>query len=170
MERDPGRLPTPLLTRVIEELIPFNRYLGVRVVELGDGSARLELPFRREYVGNPLRQALHGGTISMLLDTTGGAAVWTQIRRDDLLSTVDLRVDYLRPASPENLIASGRVVRLGNRVGVVELRAFHRGEDERPVAAGTAVYSVRRATGRDDAVPWREALAALEAGPDPAAR
>ncbi len=163
MERDATRLKPRTLTRVIEELIPFNCFLGVRVLELGDGCARLELPFRPEYVGNPLRQALHGGVISMLLDTTGGAAVWTRIHRDDLLSTVDLRVDYLRPASPEPLIARGRVVRLGNRVAVVELRAFHGADDGRPVAAGTSVYSVRRTRAQDDAEPWRRALAALEA-------
>jgi uncharacterized protein (TIGR00369 family) len=162
LETEARTLEPRTLTRILEEFIPFNRFLGVRTLELDDGVARLELPFRPELVGNPLRQALHGGVISMLLDSTGGAAVWTQIRRDDLPSTIDLRVDYLRPARAETLIGQGRVVRLGNRVGVVELRAYHPGDAERPVAAGMGVYSIRRATGRDDAGPWQRTLAELE--------
>jgi len=162
VETDARTLEPRILTRILEEFIPFNRFLGLRVRELDSGLARLELPFRPELVGNPLRQTLHGGAISMLLDSTGGGAVWTQIRREDLLSTVDLRVDYLRPARPELLIGQGRVVRLGNRVGVVELRAYHPGDADRPVAAGMGVYSIRHATGKDDAAPWRRALAELD--------
>jgi uncharacterized protein (TIGR00369 family) len=162
LETDARTMEPRILTRILEEFIPFNRFLGVRTLELGDGLARLELPFRPELVGNPLRQALHGGVVSMLLDSTGGAAVWTQIRRDDLPSTIDLRIDYLRPARAEALIGQGRVVRLGNRVGVVELRAYHHGDEARPVAAGMGVYSIRRATGKDDAVPWRRVLSELE--------
>jgi uncharacterized protein (TIGR00369 family) len=135
------------LTALFDSVIPFNRFLGVRVTDLGDGVAQLELPFRTDFVGNPLLKTLHGGVISMLLDNCGGAAVWTQIGRNDLVSTVDLRVDYLRPGRPETLIGSGRVVRQGNRVGVVELRAFHPGGEDRPVAAGTGVYNIRRTRG-----------------------
>jgi uncharacterized protein (TIGR00369 family) len=138
---DPGRL-----TSLFEEVIPFNAHLGVKVQEIGDGSAMLELPFRPELVGNPLTQALHGGVISSLLDNCGGLAVWSQIGPEDLVSTVDLRVDYLRPGKPLTLLAAGAVVRLGNRVGVVELRAFHPGQRDRPIAAGTGVYNIRRVT------------------------
>ena len=156
-------LEPSVVTRIVEELIPFNRFLGLRVVELAAGSATVELPFRPELIGNPLRPSLHGGAIAMLLDTTGGAAVWTRVSRDDLLSTIDLRVDYLRPARPEPLRATGRVVRLGNLVGVVELRAAHAGGDDHPIAAGTGVYSIRRPQDDADLEPWRAALASLRA-------
>jgi uncharacterized protein (TIGR00369 family) len=137
---------------LFEEIIPFNRYLGVRAGEIGDGRATLEIPFRPELVGNPLTGALHGGVISALLDACGGIAVWSQIRPEDMVATVDLRVDYLRPARAETLIGAGEVVRLGNRVGVVQLRAFHPSAEDRPVAAGMGVYNIRRSgkVGRDD--------------------
>jgi uncharacterized protein (TIGR00369 family) len=134
------------LATLFNRIIPFNRFLGVRVAELGDGTARLELPFRAELLGNPVLETLHGGVISTLLDNCGGAAVWTQIDSGDLVSTVDLRVDYLRPGRPEPLVGTGTVVRLGNRVGVVELRAFHPGSEAEPIAAGTGVYNIRRAS------------------------
>ena len=150
------RIDRDLLRTLFDQVIPFNRFLGVRVVEIGDGQATLELPFRPELLGNPVARTLHGGVISSLLDNTGGLAVWSQIGLDDLVSTVDLRVDYLRPAGPEALVGTGQVVRLGNRVGVAQLRAFHPGREEQPVAIGIGVYSIRRtSTGRE---LWRRLL------------
>lgn len=151
------RINAEELRLVLEHGLPFNRFLGLRVARLGDGEAALEVPYRPELVGNPIRPALHGGVISALLDTSGGAAVWTQIGRDDVVATVDLRVDYLRPARPELLIGTGRVVRLGNRVGVVQLRAHHLGDEDRPVAAGTGVYNITRTAPADDF--WNHLLA-----------
>ena len=86
------------LRLLFDSIIPFNRFLGIRSVEIGDGVVVLELPFRPEFIGNPVTRALHGGAISSLLDPCGGLAVWSQIGLEDLVSTVDLRIDYLRPA------------------------------------------------------------------------
>ena len=108
------------------------------------GEVRIDLPYRKELIGNPILPALHGGVISALLDTAAGLAVWTQLEMGDLISTVDLRVDYLRPGKPELLFAKGRVVRQGNRVGVAEVRAFHEGGWDKPVAVGMGVYNIRR--------------------------
>jgi uncharacterized protein (TIGR00369 family) len=131
-----------VLKQVMEEMIPFNRYLGVRVTEARSGFARFEVPFRDELVGDPLRPALHGGVLSALADTTGGAAVWVSIDDERArISTIDLRIDYLRPARLATLIAEATVVRLGNRVGVADVRLFHTGEGE-TVATGKAVYSI----------------------------
>lgn len=142
----PGSEPVDraLLRVLFEQVIPFNRFLGVRLREVGDGSACLELPYRPELLGNPVAGTLHGGVISTLLDNAGGVAVWSLIRQADLLSTVDLRVDYLRPGAADTLLARAEVVRLGNRVGVVHLRAFHPGREAEPVAAGVGVYNIRR--------------------------
>jgi uncharacterized protein (TIGR00369 family) len=134
-----------LVKSFFEELIPFNKLLGVRLTAMGDGSARLELPYRPELIGDPVRHALHGGVISTLIDTAGGAAVWTQLGLEDRVSTIDLRVDYLAPGRPLQLVVEAKVVRTGNRVGVIDARAFH---DEAPdvlVATGKGVYSIKRA-------------------------
>ena len=130
----------------MEGHIPFNEVLGIRIVSLGEGEARLEIPFRESLIGDPLRPAIHGGVISSLIDTCGGAAVFTQF--DDIgdrTSTVDLRIDYLRPGGKDTLIADGKVVRAGNKVAVVDVVVFHPGQAERPIATGKGVYNVRRA-------------------------
>ncbi len=125
-----------------EEVIPFNRFLGMELSRIDSGLVQITLPFRPEFIGNPVLPALHGGVISTLLDTAGGGSVWSQTDPQDRVSTVDLRVDYLRPGRPEPLVGQGRVVRLGNRVGVAELRAWHPGREDKPVAAGMGVYNV----------------------------
>ncbi len=138
-----------MLERFMQQMVPFNRHLGMRVGGLDEGRARLELPFREEFIGDPFRPALHGGLISTLVDTCGGLAVATTFQNiEDRASTVDLRVDYLRPGRMEDLIAEARVVRAGNRVAVVALSAFHPGAQEAPVASGTGVYNVRRVQDR----------------------
>lgn len=133
------------IRRLFDQVVPYTRTLGIRTMEIGDGEAYLELPFRDDLVGNPMTGALHGGVISSLLDTCGGVALWSQVGLDSMVSTVDLRVDFLRPAVGGGLRAHGTVVRLGNRVGVVQLRAWHPEDADRPVAAGVGVYTIRGA-------------------------
>lgn len=132
----------------MEREIPFNRELGIRVVELGAGLAILEIPFRDGLIGDVQRPALHGGVLSALMDTAGGAAVWTCIGEEDRCSTIDLRVDYLRPAGLETVRARAEVLRVGNRVGVTNIRLYHPGADAEVVAEGKGVYSVKRAGDR----------------------
>lgn len=133
------------LAQFMEQVIPFNKFLGIRCTELGEGFAKLELPFREEFIGDPVRVATHGGLISTLADTCGGAAAFTAGGgATQGLSTVDLRIDYLRPGRKETLVAEARVVRTGNRVAVVDVNVYHPDAPEDLIATGKAVYNMRR--------------------------
>ena len=133
-----------LLKQVVEEHIPFNKFLGVRAGRIVVGAVRLELPFRDVMIGDPVRQAIHGGVISMLADTAGGMAVWSAIEDPTArISTIDLRVDYLRPGRPELLVAEAAVVRVGGRVGVADIRLFHPDAEGETVATGKGVYAIK---------------------------
>lgn len=139
-----------MVHRFMEEQIPFNRFLGMRIEHLERGLARMRIPFKDDLVGDPFRPALHGGVISSLVDTCGGAAVFSILDDvEDRTSTVDLRVDYLRPARMETLLAEARVSRAGNRVAAVDVVVFHPGGEDAPVATGKGVYNVRRARDRE---------------------
>lgn len=131
----------------IEQDIPFNRLLGMRVVSLVDGHAVMEVPYRPDLVGDPYRPALHGGVVSTLIDATGGAAAFTRIEAVDRISTVDMRVDYLRPAAQERLVADAQVQRMGNRVAAVQV-VVHQGDPDEPIALGRCVYNVKRNVGQ----------------------
>jgi uncharacterized protein (TIGR00369 family) len=133
-----------VLRQVMEELIPFNKFLGVRASQLERGVARLEIPWRDEFIGDPMRPAIHGGVISALADTAGGMAVWSAIDNPlSRVSTIDLRIDYLRPGRLERLIAEAVVVRVGGRVGVSDIRLFHPSAEDETVATGKGVYAIK---------------------------
>ncbi|MGE4297846.1 MAG: PaaI family thioesterase [Desulfovibrionaceae bacterium] len=133
------------IKHVIEKDIPFDLFLGVQVEETRSGYARLRLPYRPEFIGDSRRPALHGGIISMLVDTCGGTAVWASCAVNDRVATIDLRVDYLRPAPAEDIIAEGEVKLLGNRVGNASVRLYAASDPDKTVAEGRGVYNIRKA-------------------------
>lgn len=132
-----------VLRKVMEELIPFNKFLGMKCLELRPAYVLIELPFRDDFIGDPMRRALHGGVLSTLADVAGGMAVWSEIADPrGRVSTIDLRVDYLRPGQPETITVEASVVRRGNRVGVADMRLFHPTSPEVTVATGKGVYNI----------------------------
>ena len=137
---DPAVLPQVMA--FFNQHIPFNRHIGLELQEVREGFARVHIPFREELIGDPFRPALHGGVISTLIDTAGGAAAFTQVPPGGKVSTIDLRVDYLRPGEKKLLVAEASVTRMGNRVASVDVRVFHEGEEDRLIATGKAVYHV----------------------------
>ena len=83
----------------------------------------------------------------MIADTAGGAACFTMLASGyDRISTVDLRVDYLRPGRPEDVLCTARVERMGNRVALTRMEIFNSSLTDKPIALATAVYSVSRNT------------------------
>jgi len=135
--------PWKVVQAFMNNHIPFNQFLGVKMIDGGDGFVTLEQPYRDEFLGDVSRPALHGGVISTLVDVAGGGAAFTRIdfEAGDRLSTVDLRVDYLRPAGKADLLAEARVVRMGSHVAMVRVVVFSEGVQ---VAEGVGVYSIRR--------------------------
>ena len=132
----------PDVLRLMEEHAPFNRLLGIKGERLEHGRAVIVLPVREDFVGDPRRPALHGGVISSLVDTAGGAAAWSALGPGESVSTVDLRVDYLEPASlGEPLRAEAQLLRKGNRVCHVRVRVS---QGSVRVAEGSAVYNIHR--------------------------
>ena len=128
--------------RIMEELVPFNRLLGLRGESASEGRCVLRLPVRGDLVGDPRRPAIHGGVLSTLIDTAGGVAAWSALGDDESVSTVDLRVDYLVPANMEgDLRASAELVRKGTRVCHVKMAVT---QGEVLVAEGRGVDSIHR--------------------------
>jgi uncharacterized protein (TIGR00369 family) len=137
-----------LLKKVFEEHIPFNKFLGLEVAHVESGFVRLEIPWRDELVGDPMRPAMHGGVLSMLADTAGGAAVWSRLEDPAArVSTIDLRVDYLVRGKLERVAAEARVVRAGKTVGVADVRLFHPSDEATTVATAKGVYAIRIVSG-----------------------
>jgi len=119
--------------------VGHGRALGMRFGDAGDNWTELSLPWREELVGVPESGVLATGAIVSLIDTASGTAAWTTIGQFVPLVTLDLRIDYLRPAlKGETIHARCTCVKLTRRIAFVR-GVVHGGDPARPVAhsAGT---------------------------------
>ncbi|EMG37487.1 hypothetical protein PCS_01778 [Desulfocurvibacter africanus PCS] len=129
---------------LIENQLPFNKFIGIKLLSLEAGTCKLYIPYKDELIGDTRRGALHGGVISTLIDTCGGFAVWSMCDITDRLSTIDMRVDYLKPAFGDDLVAESQVKLLGNRVGNASTVLYSRNNPGVILAEGRSVYNIRR--------------------------
>jgi uncharacterized protein (TIGR00369 family) len=135
------------IARQFIEAIPHSRALGMRLVEIGDGTATIEMAYDARLVGDPRTGVIHGGAVSALMDTCGGAAVMSHPRAPGGTATIDLRIDYMRPATPGQTIRAKATCYLVTR-SVAFVRAVATDDEEdRPVASATGAFTVEAARG-----------------------
>ncbi len=79
---------------------PYTARLGIEAVAAETGGCVLALPYVPELVGDPDSGVLHGGAVTALIDTAFGFAVFFRIQEFRPMATLDMRIDYLRPAKP----------------------------------------------------------------------
>jgi uncharacterized protein (TIGR00369 family) len=130
------------LNRHFHQVVPHNLALEIAMVGLDDGEARMRLPYSLDLVGNPETGVLHGGPITSLMDACCGAAVFMKLRSPVPIATLDLRIDYLRPATPpSDVVAHATCFRLTRNVAFVRAVAYHEesGEDD-PIAAAAGAF------------------------------
>jgi len=88
------------MTLAFSRVVPHNQALGMRLIDITATEVVIELPYDPKLVGNPDTGTLHGGAITALLDGCSGAAVFTALAEPVPIATLDLRIDYLKPAEP----------------------------------------------------------------------
>lgn len=103
-----GELPDP----------PIARLLGIRVISLVSGESHLELDAGPQHA-NPMG-TLHGGVLCDLADLAMGAAYASTLERGETFTTLELKINFLRPVWREKLLAIGKIVNRGRTVGMVE--------------------------------------------------
>jgi uncharacterized protein (TIGR00369 family) len=140
-----GRGPdTARIARQFIEAIPFSKALDMRLDEIGDGVAVISMPYNPALVGDPQTGVIHGGAVSALMDTCGGAAVMCHPEALAATATIDLRIDYMRPAKPgDRITARAHCYHVTRSVAFVRAEAWD-GDEGRPVAAATGAFTVTR--------------------------
>ena len=145
---DPAARQTRIARQFIDA-IPHARALGMVVEALGDGLATLSMPYDLRLVGDPSSGVLHGGAVFSLMDTASGAAVMCHPLAPISTATLDLRIDYMRPATPgQRVTARAECYHVTRSVAFVRVTTTD--EDEtRPVATATGEFTFD--TGRKSA-------------------
>lgn len=141
------------LTDIFENKIVFNRVLGLKITSLHGDKVKARIQMRDELIGHYSYNRLHGGVVSAALDAMAGLAVMVAIgarhldeppqqrlQRFAKLGTIDLRVDYLRPAIGEYFELQAEVLRLGSRVASTRMEFL--GADGKLLSTGAGAYIV----------------------------
>lgn len=141
------------LKAIFEERITFNRVLGLKITRLEPAFVEGRLAMKKELVGHFLHNRLHGGAVAAGLDAMGGLACMAAIgarhmdepplarlHRFGKLGTIDMRIDFLRPAIGEHFELRAEVLRLGSRVA--STRMEFRDAQGKLLSTGAAAYIV----------------------------
>ncbi|WP_127900946.1 PaaI family thioesterase [Solirhodobacter olei] len=134
------------IARQFVEAVPHAMALGMRLEAVGEGWAELSMPYDARFVGEPATGVIHGGAVFALMDTCSGAAVLNLTGAKVVsTATLDLRIDYMRPATPGQRIRARAECHHLTRT-VAFIRATATDDDAaRPVATATGAFTVERA-------------------------
>jgi uncharacterized protein (TIGR00369 family) len=139
------------LHEIYEEKIAFNQWMGLRLESIKATGIVASLVMKPELVGHFVYNRIHGGVISAVLDAMGSLAVMAamgakhmdepvekRLERFTRHSTIDLRIDFLRPGIGERFVIHAEAMRVGAKVG--NARMEFRSLDGKVLSTGTAAY------------------------------
>ncbi|MDT8856583.1 PaaI family thioesterase [Paracoccaceae bacterium Fryx2] len=129
------------------EAIPHSRALAMSLDMLEGGVAEISMPYDIRFIGDPATGVIHGGAVSALMDTASGAAVMSHPAAPAGTATLDLRIDYMRPATPgQRIVARAECYHVTRSVAFVRVTACD-DDTTRPVATASGAFTVERPRG-----------------------
>ncbi|MEL6172485.1 MAG: PaaI family thioesterase [Pseudomonadota bacterium] len=130
------------ITQQFFEALPHANALGIDICFVGEGKAEISMPYAEHLIGDPQTRVIAGGAVSALMDTCCGAAVMSHPDCNGATATLDLRIDYMRPATPgQQVRALAECYHITRSVAFVRARA-HDDDEDRPVAEATGTFTV----------------------------
>lgn len=121
--------------------IPHVEALGIAVESFEGPRILMRLPYQEALVGDPESGVLHGGAVTTLIDSACGLGVVAALDKPRPVATLDLRIDYLKPAEAgRDLLCRAECYRVAHQVAFARATAFHEGEEDRPVAAALGSF------------------------------
>lgn len=120
--------------------VPHGAALGFKVVSVSRGRGCLQVPWREDLVGDPDTGVIAGGVVTALLDHCCGLAIRAANSELNITATLDLRIDYMRPAHPRTgLTAEAHCYKVTRSIAFVRGQAYDGSSDD-PVATAQAAF------------------------------
>ena len=117
------------------------------IIDVKPGEAVCKVPFAAHLVGNPDTGVVHGGVITALLDNACGIAVGSKTGLQGRIATLDLRIDYMKPATPgEDVLAFAECYKVTRHIAFVRGVAYHTDRAD-PIATCAAAFMLGAAKG-----------------------
>lgn len=140
-----GGIREPEFRYLTESISPYvSEFLGGKIESIEKGAVSMKLPFRKEFVGNPMLPCLHGGVTASIIDHVGGFCAWSSLTDSTkVVNTIDLKVNYLRPAPCEDLICDAVVDDTSESGKLIRCNISVYNKDKSvKVASGHGLYNV----------------------------
>lgn len=144
MADDTPKFDRSYMLKAFTGAIPHVVELGIVAEEIGETTAVMRLPYHERLVGNPETGVLAGGVVTTLIDSVCGLSVLAALDVPRRIATIDLRIDYVRPASPgEDLIASAECYKVTHQVAFTRCIAWQ-GSKDNLVASSSGTFMIHR--------------------------
>jgi uncharacterized protein (TIGR00369 family) len=132
--------PTPQQAS-FTEVTPLCKAMGMVVTDVGYGTATFTMPYNADLIGDLSTGVIHNGPISTLLDSVSGLAVIAHPENTQMTATIDLRIDYMRPApAGQNLTAKAEVYHTTKTVAFTRATAWA-DDPNKPIAQATGAFT-----------------------------
>ncbi|MBW1991605.1 MAG: PaaI family thioesterase [Deltaproteobacteria bacterium] len=114
---------------------PVVNFFGARVPELGEGFAHFALPVRRDFLNS--QGFLQGGVIASLADEAVAYALFSLVPEGEMISTVEMKVNFLAPVQQGTIEARARITKRGRTISLGEVEVT---QGDRLIAKGLCTY------------------------------
>ncbi len=128
--------------RAMMQWTPQGKALGLELTKLEGQQVWGRAPYKPEFVGDPESGVIAGGVITTFLDQLSGMAAVLAMREPSTVATIDIRIDYMRPATPgRDVLAEAHCYKIGRSVAFVRAVAYEDSPDN-PIAHATSTFMV----------------------------
>ena len=122
--------------------VPHAAEIGLTVIELGPDGVVCKAPHDPRFIGDPETGVVHGGLVTTMLDNVCGIAVTAKTSRPGEIATLDLRIDYMKPASAgEDIYVHAECFKVTTSIAFVRGVAYQSDRSD-PVATCAAAFMI----------------------------
>lgn len=148
MASDPTLSPLQLMQQNLDHItgvVPWARQMGFRVTKVERGHVWGCQPYKEKLIGDPETGVIHGGVITTFLDNLCGPAAGSMLDDFRFVATLDLRIDYMRPAEPKrDILGEAECYHVTRSIAFCRAWAYHESRDK-VIASAAAAFAINKA-------------------------